>query len=145
MRRAVTCLACTKHSRGYLRHLFIAGEMLGPTLMSLHNLTYYQKAHAGGPRSDRNRYTEQSLLQRKKASVGNFVSRSSRSFARTLPKVFWRPSNGRLWKRSPSAKSKDTAGKKATWTSTRKRSSRKRSCRKSKSQCGSTNHATKKH
>ncbi len=36
------CLAC-KHSRGYIRHLFTAGEMLGPILVSHHNLTYYQK------------------------------------------------------------------------------------------------------
>ncbi len=36
------CLAC-QHSRGYLRHLFQAGEMLGPSLASLHNLTYYQR------------------------------------------------------------------------------------------------------
>jgi queuine tRNA-ribosyltransferase len=36
------CLAC-RHSRGYLRHLFIAGEMLGPILLSIHNLTYYQR------------------------------------------------------------------------------------------------------
>jgi len=36
------CCAC-RHSRGYLRHLFIAGEMLGPILLSIHNLTYYQR------------------------------------------------------------------------------------------------------
>src|SRR5262249_19549585 len=36
------CLAC-RHSRGYLRHLFQANEMLGPTLLSIHNLTYYQR------------------------------------------------------------------------------------------------------
>jgi queuine tRNA-ribosyltransferase len=36
------CIAC-RHSRGYLRHLFIAGEMLGPILLSIHNLTYYQR------------------------------------------------------------------------------------------------------
>ncbi len=36
------CLAC-RHSRGYLRHLFNAGEMLGPILLSIHNLTYYQR------------------------------------------------------------------------------------------------------
>lgn len=41
------CLACTRHTRGYLRHLFIAGEMLGPILMSLHNLTYYQRLMQG--------------------------------------------------------------------------------------------------
>jgi len=40
------CLAC-RHSRGYLRHLFAAGEMLGPILVSIHNLTYYQRLMAG--------------------------------------------------------------------------------------------------
>jgi queuine tRNA-ribosyltransferase len=39
---ACPCLAC-RHSRGYLRHLFQAGEMLGPMLVSIHNLTYYQR------------------------------------------------------------------------------------------------------
>jgi len=36
------CPAC-RHSRGYLRHLFQAREMLGPILLSIHNLTYYQR------------------------------------------------------------------------------------------------------
>ena len=36
------CPAC-RHSRGYLRHLFMAGEMLGPILLSVHNLAYYQR------------------------------------------------------------------------------------------------------
>ena len=40
------CAAC-RHSRGYLRHLFMAGEMLGPILLSIHNLTYYQRLLAG--------------------------------------------------------------------------------------------------
>jgi queuine tRNA-ribosyltransferase len=39
------CLAC-RHSRGYLRHLFQAGEMLGPMLVSIHNITYYQRIMA---------------------------------------------------------------------------------------------------
>jgi len=30
-------------SRGYLRHLFQAGEMLGPILVSLHNLRHFQR------------------------------------------------------------------------------------------------------
>ncbi len=34
------CSAC-RHSRGYLRHLFNANEMLGPILLSHHNLMYY--------------------------------------------------------------------------------------------------------
>lgn len=36
------CPAC-RHSRGYLRHLFQANEMLGPVLVSIHNSTYYQR------------------------------------------------------------------------------------------------------
>ncbi len=36
------CLAC-KHSRAYLRHLFMAKEMLGPILLTHHNLTFYQQ------------------------------------------------------------------------------------------------------
>jgi queuine tRNA-ribosyltransferase len=39
------CPAC-RHSRGYLRHLFQAGEMLGPILLSIHNLTFYQRLMA---------------------------------------------------------------------------------------------------
>jgi queuine tRNA-ribosyltransferase len=35
-----TCTACTHYSRGYLRHLFKAKEMLGGMLASEHNLTY---------------------------------------------------------------------------------------------------------
>ena len=34
---------CCRRSRGYLRHLFMAREMLGPVLLSIHNLTYYQR------------------------------------------------------------------------------------------------------
>jgi queuine tRNA-ribosyltransferase len=40
------CPAC-RHGRGYLRHLFLANEMLGPILVSAHNLTYYQRLVAG--------------------------------------------------------------------------------------------------
>ncbi len=37
-----SCPVCTNYSRGYLRHLFIAGEMLGPILLSWHNIAFYQ-------------------------------------------------------------------------------------------------------
>ncbi|MEO0531536.1 MAG: tRNA guanosine(34) transglycosylase Tgt [Planctomycetota bacterium] len=40
------CIACRRHSRGYLRHLFMAGEVLGPILLSIHNLTFYQRLMA---------------------------------------------------------------------------------------------------
>jgi queuine tRNA-ribosyltransferase len=41
------CPACARHSRAYLHHLFRAGEMLGPMLLTWHNLTYYQSLMRG--------------------------------------------------------------------------------------------------
>jgi queuine tRNA-ribosyltransferase len=41
------CPGCTKHNRAYLHHLFRAGEMLGPMLLTWHNLTYYQTLMRG--------------------------------------------------------------------------------------------------
>lgn len=35
------CYTCRNFSRGYLRHLFQAGEILGPTLATYHSLYYY--------------------------------------------------------------------------------------------------------
>ena len=46
LQRGCGCAAC-RHSRAYLRHLFMAGEMLGPILLSIHNLTYYQRLLSG--------------------------------------------------------------------------------------------------
>jgi queuine tRNA-ribosyltransferase len=40
---ACDCPACTRHSRAYLHHLFKATEMLGPMLLTWHNLAYYQR------------------------------------------------------------------------------------------------------
>ena len=40
------CPACTRHSRGYLHHLFKADEMLGPILLTWHNIRYYQSLMA---------------------------------------------------------------------------------------------------
>lgn len=37
------CPACTQYSRAYLNHLFKADEMLGPMLLTWHNLTFYQQ------------------------------------------------------------------------------------------------------
>ncbi len=41
------CPVCARHSRGYIRHLFKANEILGPTLASMHNLFFYQELMAG--------------------------------------------------------------------------------------------------
>ena len=35
------CMVCGRYSRGYLRHLFAAGEPLAATLLSVHNLALY--------------------------------------------------------------------------------------------------------
>ena len=37
------CYCCRTFSRGAIRHFFNVGEMLGPILLSLHNLRYYQR------------------------------------------------------------------------------------------------------
>ncbi|MDH5187460.1 MAG: tRNA guanosine(34) transglycosylase Tgt [Rhodospirillaceae bacterium] len=44
---ACTCPACSQYSRAYLRHLFQADEILGATLLTWHNLHYYQELMAG--------------------------------------------------------------------------------------------------
>ena len=52
------CVAC-RRSRGYLRHLFMAKEMLGPILLSIHNITYYQRLMADARTAiKRNRFAE---------------------------------------------------------------------------------------
>jgi len=38
---ACRCYTCRTFSRAYLRHLFVAGEMTGSTLNTLHNLSFY--------------------------------------------------------------------------------------------------------
>ncbi|HKB05226.1 MAG TPA: tRNA guanosine(34) transglycosylase Tgt [Gemmataceae bacterium] len=40
------CYTCTNFSRAYLHHLFQADEMLGPTLLSLHNIAFYLRLMA---------------------------------------------------------------------------------------------------
>jgi len=39
---ACACPACRNHSHAYLHHLFKANEMLGPMLLTWHNIQYYQ-------------------------------------------------------------------------------------------------------
>jgi queuine tRNA-ribosyltransferase len=37
-----SCPACRNHSRAYIHHLLKCDEMLGPMLLSWHNIHYYQ-------------------------------------------------------------------------------------------------------
>jgi queuine tRNA-ribosyltransferase len=39
---ACDCYTCRTFSRGYLRFLFLSAEVLGGTLVSLHNVHFYQ-------------------------------------------------------------------------------------------------------
>ena len=50
---ACRCPACRRYSRSYIRHLFVAGEMLGAILATQHNLHFY---------IDRMRKIRQSLI-----------------------------------------------------------------------------------
>jgi queuine tRNA-ribosyltransferase len=40
------CHACQNFTRGAIRHFFLADEMLGPILVSLHNIRFYQRLMA---------------------------------------------------------------------------------------------------
>ena len=45
------CYTCVNFSRAYLHHLFHADEMLGPSLLSLHNVCFYLRLMAEGRRA----------------------------------------------------------------------------------------------
>ncbi len=65
------CPAC-RHSRAYLRHLFLAREMLGPILLSAHNLTYYQRLLAGARQAIvEDRFDEYRREKRRKWEAGD--------------------------------------------------------------------------
>jgi queuine tRNA-ribosyltransferase len=38
---ACTCMVCSRYTRAYLRHLFVAGEPLAAVLNTIHNLAHY--------------------------------------------------------------------------------------------------------
>jgi len=40
------CPTCRRFGRGYIRHLFLAHEMLGPILVTVHNLWFFQRLMA---------------------------------------------------------------------------------------------------
>jgi queuine tRNA-ribosyltransferase len=66
------CSVCRHFSRGYLRHLFTAGEMLGPILLSLHNVAFYQRLMAdlrAACRENRGAELRSALLARWESTV----------------------------------------------------------------------------
>jgi queuine tRNA-ribosyltransferase len=44
---ACSCPLCARHTRAYLHHLFRCEEMLGPMLLTWHNIQYYQDLMRG--------------------------------------------------------------------------------------------------
>jgi queuine tRNA-ribosyltransferase len=46
MEEGCDCHACRHFSLGAIRHFFLAGEMLGPILVSVHNIRFYQRLMA---------------------------------------------------------------------------------------------------
>lgn len=59
------CYTCRNFTRSYLRHLFKAGEILGMTLVSLHNLRYFARVMEGAReaviKGDFSRYMREAL------------------------------------------------------------------------------------
>jgi queuine tRNA-ribosyltransferase len=59
------CYTCKNYTRAYLRHLFIASEILALELASIHNLTFYLKL----VKEAREKIIEGNFLQWKKEIV----------------------------------------------------------------------------
>lgn len=65
------CFCCRKYTKAYLHHLFQVGEMLGPVLLSIHNLTHYLSLMAE-IRENIEQGTFNTVYERVKAKWKNF-------------------------------------------------------------------------
>ena len=66
------CPVCRRYSRAYIRHLLKAGEMLGPRLLVLHNLWFYNNLMAEIRTAiDENRFAE--YKKKKEEILGNRI------------------------------------------------------------------------
>jgi len=64
------CYACRHFSCGAIRHFFFAGEMLGPVLVSVHNVRFYQRLMADVRTAIRNGVFEQFRKSDPRSSLG---------------------------------------------------------------------------
>ena len=64
------CYACRTFTRGAIRHFFFAGEMLGPVLVSVHNIRFYQRLMADIRRSIADRRFWQFRLEDPRCLLG---------------------------------------------------------------------------
>ncbi len=68
-----TCYACRTFSRAYLRHLFMAGEILAVRMLTLHNVFFYMDL----VRTARERIFDQSFLSWKEQVVARFTAKEA--------------------------------------------------------------------
>ena len=76
------CYACRTFTRGAIRHYFFAGEMLGPVLVSLHNIRFYQRLMAGRAAAHRLRNVRRLSGQRPAMPARAGVDRPGRRLPR---------------------------------------------------------------
>jgi queuine tRNA-ribosyltransferase len=69
------CYACKHFTRGAIRHFFFAGEMLGPVLLSVHNIRFYQRLMADVRGAIGDGTFEQFRRQDPRCRIGGVASR----------------------------------------------------------------------
>jgi queuine tRNA-ribosyltransferase len=67
------CYTCQNFTRSYLRHLFIAGEHLGPKLLTLHNLHFFLNLI----KTIRSQIEQDNFLDWSKEFLANYTSKNS--------------------------------------------------------------------
>ena len=73
MRKAALCPACREFTRGYIRHLIKAEEILGLRLITLHNLHFYLELMKRARRA----IEDGTFAQFRKEFVANYALRES--------------------------------------------------------------------
>jgi queuine tRNA-ribosyltransferase len=80
---ACDCYCCRNFTRGAIRHFFNVGEMLGPILLSIHNITFYQRLmtqiRAGIENSDFAHWAQEKLQKYEKTGFTKNVENSVNS------------------------------------------------------------------
>lgn len=74
------CYACRNFARGAIRHFFFAGEMLGPVLVSVHNIRFYQRLMADIRRAIGDGRFEQFRREDSRCSLGPLDSQDKSMF-----------------------------------------------------------------
>ena len=79
------CYCCSNFSRGSIRHFFNIGEMLGPILVSLHNLSFYQRLMVKIRQViEKNEFGDWATKQSKKYKIFNSLENTQINSANSL-------------------------------------------------------------